>query len=1427
MLTFCIVIFFGLSGPRAQTFTQVSYNFPSAPDHATDDTVSCSTSLTMNCLAANGTGQWTSFPDGENGNWALLGNHLEDPASDCSYHGGIVQTGMLANVIPANPDEMKVAANLMSSVRYVCPDPTRDYFVMQGLDYADIGGSIDFSFKSGTNGMTLSDPTSTLLVKTPMITYSTTISTFCGGSYHPVVTSSIENPRDEFDIAIDLNYVYIVWEASDGIFATVINMLDGSVPMGFPVQLGSGFRPTVAVNVRYGGVGNVISFDAAWIGSAASAAIYYRSMVHGVLGPIYTLSSWMQHPGQPDANYSPTHARILVASYEGAFPASPNDPRAIYAIVGAGSTSHLVLFKDVQRYALGGSWTPEHAIYFDGMWALTPHPAPIDGFFPVDDDPIIAFANPYDGQGQYVPPTPGTTPFNEYHCLYRLLRGYGGDWSHNPPMIVRGADRDGTPNAMNQCMNLPVPGWETLNLPDAEHQFSEDPAVDANGVVSYVGAVNQMGIHVHWRSYTGHHYYMRDSRAFDENIEENTLETYSTVVRDGSDHDWGGIANYPTWSSTQVVLWCEPSTNEFAAIPGSAHAPILNFEGTGAELQVYASILIAFPSFKVNFTDASQSLQDYMGRLEYYGNSISGSQEHFSFSGSGPSLPTVELIGGGVTEMSSDENGYPLALDNPANLYIHGGCWFTTTTSINFSSTASIIYCIHEPEVGSLTGAVGDGVDYCIGPQTIMTSIISGGTAGLPTYEPSAIMIRPCTMLGGATQFSMTNSLLQNIGTAGGIICDARLDPSNTSLPYNSVSISGGEFYGARLLFADPSEFITVSNTIFDNIDPAPDPTWGTSGAIYIHNPTHLSGTGFNLMQINNCDFRDWPTGGGGDGAIVVSGFGYRPGGSTDASNILIEDNSFVTAASEGAGSINSAIWVESSAGRVAGNVINKNIYEYGIYHTGDAGKMPSFICSNQISNINADALTATGLFLGEYNGYAKLNVIKNCNVGVSDAIDDKGDVDFADIENSSGYGMDIYGHPDLTGVHHPTDPSSDYGAFNVIKNNDGGNIQIHLNSYALVDLGKENPLWTVFGFNDIEGSYDVYADDGLLADIADISSNFWGSPITPSTNATFTDVLNLPLPAPTSPSVSCSDGTDDKTKQKHPLPLSMQGDSSSQYDSSSCLQLLYVGESYGEDDGNAQIEVDTLEYFVEHCYAQPFSYEAFDDIDGAVAQEELAPNFDTSWERFAVERNWLFSVLYLNMDTLYYCHDADALIATFVYPLGPRGLDFKGQKAVEEYIIHSGKCPMYVSEFNSQIKELNQQIYLSWKDTVKDSLTEPFDSTLPTLQQIGFEALLGPQYAAVHNGIIPSSVLGNIGVAPNPFTDNTVIDYTLNVPATLTVEVFNVLGQRVASPVPSVFTTNGDCSLTLTGSSLASGTYYVRFSVPEGEVRTVILTKE
>ncbi len=302
------------------------------------------------------------------------------------------------------------------------------------------------------------------------------------------------------------------------------------------------------------------------------------------------------------------------------------------------------------------------------------------------------------------------------------------------------------------------------------------------------------------------------------------------------------------------------------------------------------------------------------------------------------------------------------------------------------------------------------------------------------------------------------------------------------------------------------------------------------------------------------------------------------------------------------------------------------------------------------------------------------------------------------------------------------------------------------------------------------------------------------------------------PTPRPTA---TCSDGIGITPKQSHDAPLSLD---SSSIDSSSCYQLYIDGSEYQSEGNNIKAR-DTLRYVIEHCNRSlakqmPF---AFGYLNGAES------GIGTEWLNF---REWLFSVLYLSSDTNYYCPAVDDLLSTFNYTTGPRGSDEKGKIAVENFIVATGRCPLSDAYHRSAMKLQWGSVHAKWQDTVKDTLATPFDSTLPTLQQIGFEILLGPQSGVVNYSSLPTTVLGSISASPNPFASEQMVAYTLNIPATLTVEVFDALGTKVLSQVPSVFTTNGDYTFSLRA-ALPSGTYYVRFAVPEGEVKTIKVVKE
>ncbi len=331
---------------------------------------------------------------------------------------------------------------------------------------------------------------------------------------------------------------------------------------------------------------------------------------------------------------------------------------------------------------------------------------------------------------------------------------------------------------------------------------------------------------------------------------------------------------------------------------------------------------------------------------------------------------------------------------------------------------------------------------------------------------------------------------------------------------------------------------------------------------------------------------------------------------------------------------------------------------------------------------------------------------------------------------------------------------------------------------------------------------------------IGDVSNNYWGGgAISTDANTTNSDPADLSA-APTIPGATCGDGLEFTHKGD---PVHSYGILA--YDTNHCKRLAALGQGL-ELNGLDSLAYDTLRRFVEECPEMPHAYEAFGTVLSAVS---TMPGPSTKWLDL---RNWLFKVLYLNRDTMWYCSDAVQMLSTFLYE-GPRGYDIKGKIAVEQYLLSSGKCPDLVHSMKQYIEDLKVEDHQVWKDSVRDSIAYPYDSThIPTLQEIGFGLLLGPEAAVGANGTIPSRVFGTISASPNPFKREASIEYTLNVPATLTVEVYDVLGRKKSALVPSVFTSNGEGTLTL-GSDLPPGTYFVRFSVPEGEVRTVKLVKE
>jgi hypothetical protein len=246
----------------------------------------------------------------------------------------------------------------------------------------------------------------------------------------------------------------------------------------------------------------------------------------------------------------------------------------------------------------------------------------------------------------------------------------------------------------------------------------------------------------------------------------------------------------------------------------------------------------------------------------------------------------------------------------------------------------------------------------------------------------------------------------------------------------------------------------------------------------------------------------------------------------------------------------------------------------------------------------------------------------------------------------------------------------------------------------------------------------------------------------------------------------------------------------------------------------------DTLKTFMESC-AKVFSdsWHSFNDLDGCVTE------MDTANIRWLEYREWLKKVLYLSDDSMYYCSDFNSMILTFVYLVPGKGVDYNGGVALIDYILEHNRCPDQTAYWLDQRKATRSHQVQIWQDTVTNSELTPLDTSVVSIDSIGFSILKGPQFGAVKAHSPNTTSFGELRASKNPFTDETTLETTITDAMMLRLEVFDVLGKQLYAE--NEFLLAGDVKWRLTGKSLPRGVIYVRISTIGGIVKTIKLAKE
>ncbi len=1217
-------------------------------------------------------------------------------------------------------------------------------FTFEGFDPGSTGVDISFS----------SLPTSTSIVKAGA---ALGIPQPIMATHHVVSTTDETNPLDRFDIAIDANFLYIVWEEKNAsgalvVWSMVVKLSDGT-PQLLPTLvttaagLGStGRRPTVAVDIRHSSTTTEAPFDVAYMDAIPAGNVIWRQW--NPAGGAFLPAASIPHAiaGTADTWSDPTHARILDASQAGVTPSTANQ-RGVYLIADThvdinqkqkGITGLLGLSLFLDRIVSGLAQTPVE--YCDGVLNNS-HPGPIDlpnppnsNLYPVVDEPLWSFTNPYEGAN--AGSTNPAVNFTEFHSLYRLDRSSVCTSANGEdPLLIIRTSVVATAFCVSEANGT---------------TFLDDPVANANGITQFCGAVNQMGIHVHWIS-SSDHFYARDRREFDQDIEENTLMTETCIVHSPC-----------AFTKSYLVLYSDPSTSGASGYTGSGYLSITN----GAKLAINPSggggDFIDLGAFAINFDGTAGDIIeiDANDQMDFYGNAHSG------ISGAGE----FKITGSGETMESSSYGNWPVDISSPAKLNIHGGTNFEVGVSGNsdyFTCSDAIIHFKFETNIVTGTGSAAgemtlndhsgftkcwiysDEADESHSPTAIRigaNGYAASGTgnadynASSPTFATDTF--EQCVFYGGTGEYPATME-----------ISDPNVAPNELLVDNGWVggwSFTGGNFLYWPIVFTNVTFYQVIQNGLDIN---------------YSSTPPQANTKLYSLL-VDGCGFQGY-----GDFTHFPNPDGIKVENAPDIGmddglreSITITGNTFeATNYFEPAGGVEAAIHFSNTTGDIGYNQIYGVKHQRGIWNESSTETSHpntwSFICSNTISALTNAA--AAGISTDHYTGYAKLNTVSDCALGHVSGSFDAGHIVFSSYNGNSGAGLASSSSSamDLTGVHHTG--GGDVAAFDTISNNGGGS-QITLAGTSVVFLGQAGPgsgSWSVFGENDIEkGSASsptlLSSSETINPSLGNVDNNFWGnSSIQPesvspngsnwntsalsevtASNIDYTATNHLSS-APFITGISCSEGL--FTKQIGPIPLS-----DIHYDTSSrCDNVLRQG-ALLQNDGQWEPSYDSLALFLQICSydsnsqigAQP--WRAFVTINGSASALLSQRGFGAKYLAF------LKQVLYNNPDTLWYCNDVEAMLTA-------EQSNEAAQLAELKYIIDSRKCQGF-TDWQTYYNAASHWMHQAWLDSIvldyerdsiyggyqwwvdsmvnKDTLTNPYDSTIPSLEQEDLQILLGPQ---------------------------------------------------------------------------------------------------
>ncbi len=1459
--------------------------------------------LTMDCLAANGYGQWTMTThagaiDGSKygAGWYLLENALSVPANNASMciPPGVVANGSWSSGfssavwINSHPTlikplyQAKVTANLDGYVSYVFPSADRKHFHIEWFGPSDIDISLSNIPNNGS-----AFPSGTQIVKNGQVTHSYDVTTSDGTNYHDIINNETYY-QDLFSVCSDAHYLYITWcsQMPTGSASTIYEMqIDlANQTQSTPIPIGFGSRPTIACDVRFNrGTGSTVWYEIGYVMPGGSGIGWYYYHGSPSLSGMYPVNN--DYVYEEDGAETPftgvEHVCALVSSVAGG-----SQHSALYALVYEDLGTDLVMYNlSITDYVVDGGLLSSNnawdAAVANGPWEMGS----------VVDAPIVAFANPYDNRGTW-------QQYDQFHCIYQLDLIDG-----TPLWSVRNADiaeeYPTCPDPLNPDTRTCVSTYD----PDTYEGRLPNPTPG-----EYVAAVNQMGIHVHWRALDPSgimtHYYMRDwRRTFDEPIDENTLVTDICRVTDGSSAGTGGEKG-GTFGATvtgnyRMTVWSDPN---YATTPGTVTNGIYQANNTISTGGLYIGIgdgTTATNGLRLSVGDGTSgnsatftmcpnsvfvvdnvstgqgltingnSLFDYYGLSNIKDNTlaITGANALFSkadiagaFGLLAPPHPLPPLTPLPSTPLSPDGGGDIFLSGTSslnANMNVHGGADFLLNELSTFESTYGNIDIKYEPNIfpiNSSGAANGDasGVMEFECPATFTHSTVTGN---FPSASASNVMVHvmKCRNAGmGGPVGQITSSYTNYSNSSSDGLAVVRFDNSNTggTIEYGNSSFTNDNFDYIQIVAIDPQNNFDIETSNFN----------GATQSLHYVDIELQNYTTYGYIYINGSYFYPRATAEGTSSSdLYVEGFNTLTPVSNDNSDVLavldhidIDGNYFYENDVTNYGTIYGAN-LDLSNGVIQNNS-QWAPFSYGIAVSGNPFGLKnnlSLLCSNTLGSAALEG-PQTGIQTSYHQGYIMLNQISYCyyyglynlqgSIGSDNAVPhllgnviynsyfgpgvavQSGVVDMSGLHHGSGGNLNIDGPGDLAGYNQVYNNCSENSFGQINLGNSGSNVWVTQNGSS---------TWTAAGLNNIyqgtspEPELIVGTVDESNPTV-DISNNYWGSGVTPPAatppynslwpwlNFTSSSVST----ASSTSGLSCSGGGGIAGKQIGAKPLSIATDT----DTCSTGFPDYVAEM--NSNFMYRQAYDTMRYwYIPHCYPMALAPETAGALDGSAQLGVVLTDYDSvlNFRDFAIH------CLTLRNDDEWFCAFVGAVAGTYVDSNNIYHPDYRAERTIAKYLTDNPRCAYAATGDAFEEQQLLETQWNVWNDSANIYFKDPpFDSSIPSMHDLGLDTILKLNaQAGVTYAVQGTQIILDARVTENPFPSATSIWLSIGREAYIHIEVFDLLGRAVSGAGYAGVFEQGSREIPLDMSKAPPGTYYVRVSTANNEVRTLKITKE